>query len=106
MDPILKKLLIGSLYAFMGALGVYAIWIEPFLRSRGKKTASIFLTLIGYPGPIFDYLKGRKLAKRLGHVPWYFRAFEVLLACVVLGLFGSLAVFLLDYFGIRNSGDH
>lgn len=106
MDPILKKLLVGSLYSFLGALVVYAIWIEPFLRRHGKKTASIFLTLIGYPGPILDYFKGRKLARRLGHIPWFFRAFEVLLACMVLALLGSLAVLLLKYFDIRLRGSH
>lgn len=99
MEKKLKDLLVLALYSFLGAMIVYAIWIEPYLRAQGKKTASILLTLIGYPGPILDYLKGRKVARRRGHTPWFFRAFESLIAVTLLALLGSLALFLWDRFG-------
>lgn len=88
----LKQLVAGTLFSAIGFLGVYAIWIEPFMRRYLLKPSPFLLFLVA---PIIDYLKVRRLSRRRKHTPWFVRVFEVLFVLTTLGMIASLIFFLI-----------
>ncbi len=90
MNPICKVAMAGTLFSAVAALGVYAFWVEPYLRRHLEKTAPFLLMLFA---PLVDYRKARRIAKRRGFTPWFLRLYEVLLTMTLLGLLASVALF-------------
>jgi hypothetical protein len=90
----LKNLVAGTLFCAVGSMGVYALWIEPYLRQHLLKPSPFSLFLLA---PILDYLKARKLSRRRKHTPWFVRVYELLLFLTMLGAIASLILFLFTH---------
>ncbi len=89
MSPICKVTMAGTLVSAVATLGVYAFWIEPYLRRHLEKTGPFLLMLFA---PIVDYRKARRVARRRRFIPWFLRLYEILLALTFLGLVASLVL--------------
>jgi len=71
------------------AVLVWAYWIQHDVMNSGRSSEPLRLTLFTGGGPVEDYRKARRIARRRRHKPWYLACFAWL-AC--LGMAGIVTV--------------
>jgi hypothetical protein len=80
---LLEVLLLYAALMLMGcAIIVWAGWIRPFVRSRGRNTCFALLNW----APIVDYRAARHIAKTETRMPWFIRLFEVFFGGALAGI--------------------
>jgi hypothetical protein len=81
---------LGFSAAQLTALLVYGIWIPPFIKAHGGRSATPPGHIdLGF-GWLSDYQKARRVRQRTHHNPWFLRLFEVLQVLALLFLFGTI----------------